>query len=62
MGKWYHSFRRRNYNKVKVDTSNLSDEYTLILAVEAAIDTADFRGLISTFLVLGVSPRLPLRP
>lgn len=61
VGKAYHSCRCSTYKKVIVDTSSLSDEYTSILAVEAANDTADLRGLIFTLLVLGVSPHLPLR-
>lgn len=62
VGERHHFFLRRIYNKVKTDTPRLSGRQALSLSIKAINDTARPNGLVPTLLVLGVMPRLPIRP
>lgn len=63
LGVWerYGFFLRHVFNKFRTDSSKLSGEQALSLAIKVFNDTAGPNVLVPTILVLGIMPRLPIK-
>lgn len=59
-GERYLKYLRTIYSKVCSEYQSVGKEYALQLAVKAVNDTAGPDGLVSTLLVFGTLPRLPV--
>ena len=57
-GERYHAPLRRIYQKIRYDFPNLNSNITLRIAVKAMNDTMNPEGLVPSYLVFGIIPRL----
>lgn len=62
MGERYYAYLRRVFNKGCADSPTISTKLSLTLVVKAVTRQGGPSGLVTTLLVFGIMPLLPVRP